>query len=46
MFVVSEMLCELRLSISALKVSEMFLRPYIKRPTSLSDIFFIAVMTY
>ena len=35
----------LRLSISMLKVSGMFLRPYRKRPASLSDIFFIAVMT-
>jgi hypothetical protein len=35
---VNEMLCNLRLYISILKVSEMFLEPYMKRVAGLSDI--------
>jgi len=44
-FVVTEMLCKFRISTSILKVLEMFLESYTKRPASLSNIFFIAVMT-
>jgi hypothetical protein len=44
-FVVNEMLCKLRLYISILKVSKMFLEPYIKSSASLSDLFSVAVLT-
>jgi hypothetical protein len=43
--VVNVMLCKLRLSISVLKISEMLLKYYIKRSTSLSNIFSITVLT-
>ena len=39
-------MCEFRFPISIFKISEMFLKFYMKRPVGLSNIFSITVLTY
>ena len=44
-YVVYEMLCKFRFPIFIFKISEMLLKPYMKRSASLSNIFSITVLT-